>query len=75
MDRSEVTPFFALSWVITWFSHDIDDFTTVERIFDFFLTSNPVMPLYFSAAVRKNKKKNNNNNKKLKQNKTKLKQN
>ena len=27
-------PTFSLSWVLTWFSHDIDEFAVVQRIFD-----------------------------------------
>ena len=28
-------PTFAVSWIITWFSHDLDDMNEVYRIFDF----------------------------------------
>jgi len=48
----ESNPFFALPWVITWFSHDLDNQQVVERIFDFLLSSHPLMPLYLTASVR-----------------------
>eukprot|EP01083_Nonionella_stella_P004614 13402_1 len=48
--KSEVEPFFALSWVTTWFAHNIRHFSGVTRIYDFFLASHPLMPLYFSIS-------------------------
>lgn len=47
----DLKPYFALSWVITWFSHDIDTRADVERIFDFLLASHPLMPIYLSTAI------------------------
>ena len=47
----EMEPFFALSWVITWFSHEIRDTELVKRLFDFFLVSHPLMPIYVSVAM------------------------
>ncbi|KAG2234298.1 hypothetical protein INT48_000748 [Thamnidium elegans] len=46
-----VLPYYCLSWVITWCSHDLDDLEKITRLFDFFLSSNPFMAIYFSAAV------------------------
>jgi len=40
-----------LSWVLTWFSHSIDDLSISARIFDFFLSSHPLAVVYMSAAV------------------------
>ncbi|KAJ2962387.1 hypothetical protein NQZ79_g2574 [Umbelopsis isabellina] len=31
--------------------HDIDDFSIIPRLFDLFLSSNPLMPVYFAAAI------------------------
>ncbi|GAB5591295.1 GTPase-activating protein gyp8 [Umbelopsis nana] len=42
---------FLQDWVITWCSHDIDDFSIIPRLFDLFLSSNPLMPVYFAAAI------------------------
>ncbi|KAI9029645.1 hypothetical protein CLU79DRAFT_679493, partial [Phycomyces nitens] len=49
--RSDIVPFYCLSWVITWCSHDLDDLDKITRLFDFFLCSNPLMPVYFAVAV------------------------
>ena len=49
--KTGVEPFFALSWVICWCSHDLDDINNQKRIFDFFLVSSPWMSLYFTATV------------------------
>ena len=42
---------FALSWLITWYGHVLKDFTTIVRLYDFFLATHPLMPVYFGAAV------------------------
>ncbi|KAL7319181.1 GTPase-activating protein gyp8 [Mucor circinelloides] len=46
-----VLPYYCLSWVITWCSHDLDDLDKITRLFDLFLSSNPFMVVYFAAAV------------------------
>lgn len=51
MIRAGVLPYYCLSWVITWCSHDLDDLEKITRLFDLFLCSNPFMSIYFSAAV------------------------
>ncbi|CAO3673614.1 unnamed protein product [Rhizopus stolonifer] len=51
-----VLPYYSLSWVITWCSHDLDNLEQISRLFDLFLTSNPLMLIYFSAAVVLSKK-------------------
>lgn len=45
------TPYFALSWYMTWFSHDIDSLDQCARLFDLFIASHPLLPLYVAAAV------------------------
>ena len=47
----DMEPFFALSWIITWFAHDVRDTAVVKRLFDFFLVSHPMMPVYMSVAM------------------------
>jgi len=47
----DMAPNFAISWIITWFSRDIRDTALVKRLFDFFLVSHPLMPLYVAAAM------------------------
>eukprot|EP00027_Filamoeba_sp_ATCC50430_P002344 CAMPEP_0168553946 /NCGR_PEP_ID=MMETSP0413-20121227/7516_1 /TAXON_ID=136452 /ORGANISM="Filamoeba nolandi, Strain NC-AS-23-1" /LENGTH=358 /DNA_ID=CAMNT_0008584651 /DNA_START=132 /DNA_END=1205 /DNA_ORIENTATION=- len=49
--QSEVEPFFALSWVITWFSHSFDNLDSIARLFDLFIASHPLMPLYVGVAI------------------------
>ncbi|KAJ1658365.1 hypothetical protein IWQ61_002391 [Dispira simplex] len=47
----ELPPYFATSWLLTWFSHDIADLDLTYRLFDYFLTRHPLMSVYFSAAL------------------------
>jgi len=47
----QMEPFFALSWIITWFSHDVRDTAMVKRLFDFFIASHALMPVYMSIAM------------------------
>jgi hypothetical protein len=49
--RSEVPPYFALSWILTWFSHNFDEFPKITRLFDLFLASHPLMPLYVAIVI------------------------
>ncbi|CAG8568485.1 13001_t:CDS:2, partial [Dentiscutata erythropus] len=49
--RSNTMPYFCVSWIITWCSHDLHDFSKVTRLFDFFISSNPLMALYLTARV------------------------
>ena len=51
--KAEVPPFFALSWLITWFAHSVDDLQQISRLFDLFMASHPLMPLYVAALVIK----------------------
>jgi hypothetical protein len=47
----EVEPVFAISWIITWFAHDLKSLSQVERLYDFFLAHHPLMSLYFAASL------------------------
>eukprot|EP00935_MAST-01C_sp_MAST-1C-sp1_P000017 g17.t1 len=49
--KSEVEPFFALPWLITWFAHHLADLRVVARLYDAFLSAHPLFSLYFCAAV------------------------
>lgn len=51
LHESGVQTYFSLSWVITWFSHDISDLGIATRVFDAFFSSHPMFSLYVSAAV------------------------
>jgi hypothetical protein len=48
---STVQPFFALSWVLTWFSHGFDNLDVIARLFDLFIATNPLMIIYLSTQV------------------------
>lgn len=49
--ESKVEPYFALSWVLTWFSHDVRDTEVAARLFDAFLSAHPLFPFYMSVAM------------------------
>ncbi|XP_075772937.1 TBC1 domain family member 20-like isoform X3 [Pelodiscus sinensis] len=51
MLRAEVGTIFALSWLITWYGHVLANFQHVLRLYDFFLASHPLMPVYFAAVL------------------------
>ncbi len=46
-------PHFAVSWILTWFCHVLEDLSIITRLFDFFLASHPLMPCYLSAVLLK----------------------
>ncbi|KAL3140084.1 hypothetical protein ABBQ38_004364 [Trebouxia sp. C0009 RCD-2024] len=54
---AQVPPFFALGWFITWFAHSVDDLQHISRLFDLFMASHPLMPLYAAAVVIKGARK------------------
>ena len=52
LHASTVEPYVILPWIITWFAHHLNTFSDVTRLYDAFLVSHPLFPLYCSAAVR-----------------------
>jgi hypothetical protein len=47
-----VQPFFALPWVLTWFSHSVSSFAVVQRLFDLFLASDdPTLCFFLCVAI------------------------
>jgi hypothetical protein len=44
-------PFFALSWILTLFSHDVDTLEPIQRMFDFLLSRNPIAAIYLAVAI------------------------
>lgn len=42
---------FALPWYLTWFGHSLNQYRDVVRLYDFFLATPPLMPLYVAAAL------------------------
>lgn len=59
--RSEVGTIFALSWLITWFGHVLSEFKHTLRLYDFFLASHPLMPIYLAATVRSHRSQQETN--------------
>nr|XP_057904076.1 TBC1 domain family member 20 isoform X2 [Doryrhamphus excisus] len=51
MIRAEVGTIFALSWLITWYGHVLSEFKQTLRLYDFFLASHPMMPIYLAATI------------------------
>ena len=51
--ESDVGTIFALSWLITWYGHVISEHKYIVRLFDFFVATHPLMPLYIAAAMGK----------------------
>lgn len=49
--RSEVGTIFSLSWVITWFSHVLNDLDDILRLFDFFIANHFLTPIYLTVAI------------------------
>jgi hypothetical protein len=46
-----IEPYFVVSWLITWFAHDVKDLDAISRIFDVMLCSHPLYCLYICAAL------------------------
>ncbi|KAH3767643.1 threonine dehydrogenase [Pelomyxa schiedti] len=50
IEHAETPPYFALEWMLTWFSHTYDSISVLSRIFDVFIASDSTMPLYMCAS-------------------------
>lgn len=42
---------FAISWILTWFSHDVKDTSVVKQLFDACLVSHALFPIYLSISL------------------------
>ncbi|GFG39939.1 hypothetical protein Cfor_08996 [Coptotermes formosanus] len=51
MERSGVGTMFCLPWFLTWYGHSLNQYRDVVRLYDYFLASPPLMPLYVAAAL------------------------
>ncbi|WBW72994.1 Rab GAP Gyp10 [Schizosaccharomyces osmophilus] len=51
LKKADVQCYFALSWLITWFAHDISEISVVGRLFDFFISSHPSAVVYTCAQI------------------------
>ena len=50
LSEAGVPPFFAVSWMLTWHTHELGRLEDAARLFDLFLSSHPLMPLYAGVA-------------------------
>ncbi|KAK4320045.1 hypothetical protein Pmani_009066 [Petrolisthes manimaculis] len=51
INDSGVGTMFCLPWLITWFAHTLSDYRNVVRLYDFFLATPYLMPMYIAAAI------------------------
>ncbi|KAG1140694.1 hypothetical protein G6F38_008934 [Rhizopus arrhizus] len=51
LERCNVMPYYAISWILTWFSHDFEKYEKIVRLFDLFISSDAIMPVYLSSAI------------------------
>ena len=51
LQEMNMLPYFCISWILTWFSHNLKSIDLICRLFDFFIARNPLMPLYFAVTV------------------------
>lgn len=51
MEKAEVGTIFSLSWLITWFGHVLADLKHIVRLYDYFIASHQLMPIYLAAAI------------------------
>ncbi|XP_055303037.1 TBC1 domain family member 20 [Sitodiplosis mosellana] len=49
--KSSVGTLFALPWFLTWFGHSLNSYRSVVRLYDYFLASPFLMPLYVTVAI------------------------
>ncbi|CAO1365190.1 unnamed protein product [Diamesa hyperborea] len=51
LERSQCGLLFALPWYLTWFGHSLNQYRSVVRLYDYFLASEPLLPLYVTASI------------------------
>lgn len=51
LEKANIMPYYALSWILTWFSHDFEAYEKVVRLFDLFISSHAIMPVYIASAI------------------------
>lgn len=51
MERAEVGTIFCLEWPLTWYGHSLKQYRDIVRLYDYFLVSPPLFPLYLAAAM------------------------
>ncbi|XP_055641769.1 TBC1 domain family member 20 [Toxorhynchites rutilus septentrionalis] len=51
LERSTVGTLFALPWYLTWFGHSLNSYRSVVRLYDYFLASDFLLPIYVTSAI------------------------
>jgi len=51
LEAADVSTVFCLSWLITWFGHVLNNYNQIVRLYDFFLATHDLMPVYLAAAI------------------------
>lgn len=51
IEKSSVGTLFALPWYLTWFGHSLNQYRSVVRLYDYFLASPFLLPIYVTAAI------------------------
>ncbi|XP_003740060.1 TBC1 domain family member 20 [Galendromus occidentalis] len=54
LERAECRVIFCLSWCLTWFGHDLENYSNLVRLYDLFLANDEnqyLLPVYVAAAV------------------------
>lgn len=46
-----VEPYFALSWILSWFTHNLTNISKIYRIMDFLICSHPLSVFHMSSEV------------------------
>ncbi|XP_066907515.1 TBC1 domain family member 20 [Halyomorpha halys] len=51
LERSGAGTMFCLPWFLTWFGHSLNHYKDVVRLYDAFLATAPLVPLYLTAVI------------------------
>lgn len=51
LEKSSLGTMFALPWFLTWFGHSLNQYKDVVRLYDYFLASEPLVPLYLCSVI------------------------
>lgn len=51
LEKSTVGTLFALPWYLTWFGHSLNSYRDVVRLYDYFLASSFLLPIYLTASI------------------------
>jgi hypothetical protein len=49
-----IEPYFALSWILSWFTHNLTNINKIYRLLDFFICSHPLAVFHVAAEVFRN---------------------